>query len=769
MAFAAALLLVPTANAQTNPPYILDATTGYAYNKYLTSTTPNENGEYTVHIETFATGSVKQELKTSDIIIVLDMSGSMRYDYYTGYPNAPETLAANTTALIKETGNYTGTISGTNVSNAVRYAQNRAFNCTWRPTPESYIGNTCLNNIEGGVARYYKHSDGKYYLVHQAGSDDNANNVLYYKVGNTTYYLWKTGTTTTRPAGTSKRSPEEITNALTVYAGNLYRFKTRLEVLQDAVVSFMEAIKENSASLVQQGKSPNRIALVQFGGMSNPSTSLITSDPGTITISGTEYVDHTFVRRTFTQVTASNATSIENSIKALKCDGETPVHAGMRQARLLLQGDNTNNNKFVVVFTDGEPRKKVGNSTDIEKFYSIASKAMEDANMIRNDLGTEIFAMALGATSKNKTFLQHLSSLYLGTVTVTSADGGDNATYNNPTNPDAATAHYYQDDATSDFTEMFNNIAAHIIDNGATSVASIDLITPSFQLPSNVNPNRVNVYTAPCTGESGGYLTFGSAVKAPNRGNVNVWVAIPKSDGSVDWVKKTMDIDNNITINTDAENDQVTVGGFDYATLWCGPDEEHGGYHGYKLIFEFPIVISDNAVGGPNVPTNLGSSGLYPIDDQGNVDLTKPIIKYPIPELTIPIKLIIQKSGLNKGESASFTVERRLISPSTSSWEFFTSFVLTGTGTTTNPEVRLLSLDPNYYYRVKETGWSWAYRSAPPTYTSTEQIDPRLENPLVFSNTPKTDVPKHAEAKSVNTMKVTSTGEDGSTTTTVYD
>ena len=760
MAFAAALLLVPTAKAQSTPPYYVDATTGYAYNKYLTSTTPNDKGEYTVHIETFATGSVKQELKTSDIIIVLDMSGSMRYDYYTGYPSAPNTVSGSSTALTKEDGTYNGTYDGVTYSGAVRYTYMRAFNAAWRPTPDAWIHATCYN-AEGGTARYYKYS-GTYYRVRQEYDESSKRYFLYFIDGNSKKrYLWRNKQQTSRPTGTTVSTPESVSNGQTIYFGNLYRFKTRLEVLQDAVVSFMEAIKENSASLVQQGKSPNRIALVQFSGMSDPSNSLITSDPGTITISGTEYVDHTFVRRVFTQVTSSNATSIENSIKALKCDGETPVHAGMRQARLLLQSDNSNNNKFVVVFTDGEPRKKVGNSTNIETFYSIASKAMADANLIRNNLGTEIFAMALGATSKNKTFLQHLSSLYLGTVTVTSADGGDNATYNDPTNPDATTAHYYQDDATSDFTEMFNNIAAHIIDNGATSVASIDLITPSFKLPSNVNPNRVDVYTAKCKGESGGYLTFEDPVKAPNRGNVSVWIPIPKSNGSIDWTRKSMDIDNAISIVTDAENDAVTVAGFDYATLWCGPDEEHNEYHGYKLIFEFPIVISDNAVGGPDVPTNLDTSGLYPIDSDGNPDFDNPIITYPVPELTIPIKLIIQKSGLAQGESASFTIERRLSSSTT--WEFFNSFVLTGTGTSTNPEVRFLSLDPNYYYRVKETGWSWSYQNADPSYVpSTETIDPRLENPIIFKNTPKTDVPKHAEAKATNVMKVTETVIGGS-------
>ena len=751
MAFAAALLLVPGAKAQTPPPYVVD--------KYLTSDVPNANGEYTLRIETYATGSVENVLYPSDIVLVLDMSGSMRYDYYSGYPNAPETLASNTTLLVKETGNYTGTISGTSVTNAVRYAQNRAFNCTWRPTPESYIANTCLNNTEGGVARYYKHSDGNYYLVHQGGSESNGW-TLYYKVGNSTIYLWKAGTTTTRPAGTSTRSPEEITNALTVYAGNLYRYKTRLEMLQDAVVQFMEAIKANSVALAQQGKSPNRVAIVQFSGMSSPKNSIITTDPQTVTIGGTEYVDHTFVRRNFTQVTASNATSIENSIRAMKGDGETPVHAGMRQARLLLAGDNTTNHKFVVVFTDGEPRKKVGNSTDIENFYSIVSNAMADANLIKRTSGinAEIFTMGLAPTTVSTNFLQYLSSMYVDPVTVTSASSGTAANYSGTRNSDTTTK-FYQDDATADFSAIFSEIAEHISE-GSTTVVNIDLVADSFKLPDGADASRVKAYTAQCTGEN----SWGSLVAAPSRGNVNVWVRIPLTDGTYNWVRKSMDIDNGITASVDTQNGKVTVGGFDYQTLWCGKDDVHGGYHGYKLVFDFPIVVKDNALGGIDVPTNKPTSGLYPVDPEGNVDEDNPIIFYPIPDLDLPIKLIIQKAGLAKGESASFTIERRKMDGS-DSWTVFTSFVLTGTGTTTNPEVRFLNLDASYYYRVAETGWSWSYESAPPTHTSTENIDPRLENPIIFTNTPKTtDVPKHAEAKAVNTMKSTGAGS-----TTVYD
>ena len=371
--------------------------------------------------------------------------------------------------------------------------------------------------------------------------------------------------------------------------------------------------------------------------------------------------------------------------------------------------------------------------------------------------------MGLDPSNKSKKFLQWLSSMKLDPVTVTSKSSGTDADYTGSANPKASTTSFYQDNQSANFDDIFNSIATHIISN-SQSVASVDLISESFKLPANVDPSRVSVYTAPCTGKSGQYLTFGSEVKAPNRGNVTMWInSAPKPDGTFNWTQKTFDIDNNITIETDTQNDKVVVGGFDYSTLWCGYDATHTTYRGFKLIFEFPIVLRDGTIGGFDVPTNLPSSGLYPVDSDGNVNFDDPIINYPIPALDLPIKLIIQKSGLAKGESASFTIERKPISGS-GSWTVFTSFILTGTGTATNPEVRFLNLDPNFYYRIKETGWSWSYQMDP-NVPSTETINPRSENPIVFTNTPKTtNVPKHAEAKSVNTMKETGSGQ-----TTVLD
>ena len=85
IAFAAALLLVPVAHAQRDIPYV--DKDSFGYNKYVVNDNPNSKGEYTLRIETFLTGTVetKQVAVPSDIILVLDASGSMNECYIICY------------------------------------------------------------------------------------------------------------------------------------------------------------------------------------------------------------------------------------------------------------------------------------------------------------------------------------------------------------------------------------------------------------------------------------------------------------------------------------------------------------------------------------------------------------------------------------------------------------------------------------------------------------------------------------------------------------
>ena len=66
-----------------------------------------------------------------------------------------------------------------------------------------------------------------------------------------------------------------------------------------------------------------------------------------------------------------------------------------------------------------------------------------------------------------------------------------------------------------------------------------------------------------------------------------------------------------------------------------------------------------------------------------------------------------------------------------------------------------MNLDPAYYYKVKESNWSWTYENVSSDYYTTDPDDnPAPKNPIVFKNKP-IPTPKHAEAKSTNFMRET--------------
>ena len=83
MALAAAMLLPLSLTAQTpnREKYLYDEEKGIGYNKYLVSNTPDADGNYTLRIENFITGHVKATAVPTDFVLVLDVSGSMKYDY----------------------------------------------------------------------------------------------------------------------------------------------------------------------------------------------------------------------------------------------------------------------------------------------------------------------------------------------------------------------------------------------------------------------------------------------------------------------------------------------------------------------------------------------------------------------------------------------------------------------------------------------------------------------------------------------------------------
>jgi hypothetical protein len=878
MALAASLLLAPAAYAQTDTPvqyqhekYALE--NGVGFNKYLVSQTPNANSEYTLRLETFVTGSVKATAIPTDFVLVLDASGSMKYDYRPGNVTMPKNsfdadwskvspyfLKCETDDEYSRLSIYYGYKNGS-VGSA---GSGSAATASSRVATRSYYALFADENKTTNCSLYYhveSTSNAGYYKIFRRMFDAADGHLLEGPADPSTASetAWKkysgtepTGTPTTlsaRPAtvyynlairlkdntikylngnGLSD-TPYNATATNTIMFvsdGNLYRIQRRGEALMEGVRGFVNMV---TAENLKDQWAPNiparhQIAIVRFSGDYNADhVEDIDYHPS--------YSTATHVLKDFTDVRDSTAFNTSVKDKYI-VSGSTYTDFGMRLAQKLLTrlegqtgynslntGGGVNRNKVVIFFTDGEPSSSKHSGTTSSSFFGTVTPTLRDGKIVKQvgvgKINGRIYCIDLAMTSSTKDFLKHLSSNYpKGDAKV--IGGGYNA--NNltgvqvPIDPDQHVGegdayeftpaeyeflkdeepNYYKDSNDGDLSSVFASIAQGSTGQQAgDKLVVMDVMSDSFELPANLS-GKVKFYTAQCIGEKEidgeKYLAFAREVPVDEREPLaHLWVGRTEGQGSAAHIVWTdqgaaasggLDIDQEVRAKKSADGKHITVSGFEFVDLWCGKDEmpEHyssatngntrqmasddpnaayaaDGYRGFKLIIEFPIVVSPGAVGGSGVPTNNEiQSGFYHGTNDGTAE-GDPIINYQKPALTIPVQLAIQKKGLGPNESANFTIQRRTMVEG-SEWTDYLSFVLTSTSDDSEPIQRILNLDPDYYYRVKEEGWSWAYSNraqVEATFPSTE--DPTLTNPIVIVNEPIPNPPKHAEAVVRNELK----------------
>lgn len=296
---------------------------------------------------------------------------------------------------------------------------------------------------------------------------------------------------------------------------------------------------------------------------------------------------------------------------------------------------------------------------------------------------------------------------------------------------------------------------------GGSTVAVMDIVSANFMLPNGADPTQIKVYTAACTGvtlDGEGKVTaatFGTPIIAKE--NTARYHKITRNpDGTITWSDEDYDIDEDINVTIPDGKKIINVTGFDYASNFCGVDE-NGTARGYKVLIKIPVKMDPEAVGGANSDSNEPGSGIYAdLDGDGSLD---PIVTYTPPKVDLPTNIYIEKEGLKKGESAKFRIERVdknaseevKSNPDSPEWEPVTTVFLTNTvGEGHKPMVKVRGLDPNYIYQIVEEPWSWAYTSEAITVTRTDLL---ITNPFKFKNTPKEGIDKairHAESKATN-------------------
>lgn len=698
-----------------------------------TVSAPDENGLYTITLETYATGesSITEKGIPVDIVLVLDVSGSMAYTLY-DYNARPS-----------QSYNYRGYPDNENS----RY--------------------------------YYLHTDGQYYQVERWRRSNSGNDrYLRFQVGDTWWYLNGTQATTTRPGGAGANT--------TIYTGVLYnrvsRGTDKMTELKNAVTAFVNEVHHNSLydtkGNLRGTPLDNQISIVKFASdryysNNNPSESSIAegnhmgagSDSGAHQAS--DSYNYTEVVKQFKDVsTTAGVNSLlqqnQGGINALNAGGGTAAHYGLTKAKYLLdEVKDRESTKVVVFFTDGIPGMTGWNNN----FANGAIGAAQDIKKATDQEGYGAIVYSIGvfdnlgvdAANAHK-YMHYVSSDYPNAANMTTpgADGSDDGGY-------------YQDASHTDLTKIFKDIASSASQSDATVNASTqvrDVVSNSFIIPEGADADDVTFYTMDITEDGNGWEN-----QQTPAGVTAVFKTATGSDGveremlSVEGFDFTKDDIKDADGFTTRENMGNFVGERykpDGSTFWAGR----------KLVIEFKVQANGEATGGDGSATNHPDSGVYVYNP--DTDTYTNINSYPVPHTNLPLIIKIKKDGLRHGESATFEIhmceplkddDGNILynaigkpRPDTSTEKNWSKVILTNKGADGDPvEKVLMALDPHYVYSIIEDDWAWSYElSGTGTTLTTAEVE---VNPFIFHNTEKAGVPKHAEAVSINHFATSAQGE----------
>ena len=749
-----AMLLPALAFAQTgeelpNPPIYDDYNVKGGVGTKKSVGNPDANGLYTLTLETFATGKTEviERNVPADIVLVLDVSGSMEDD-----------------------------MPGSTIYS---YNQNQSF------TPEDlgYPTDNWGNATSGNIDYYYKHTDGQYYQVYcQVNGNWYSGYTFRYRVtiNNTNYYLTNTGLQT---------SASYVADNVVVYTGSLQgRGRSKMAALKQAVEAFVNEVNYN-AWHDKDGNDrttpvDHQVSVVKFANdkyYTSESSIAEGNHRGagfdTQGYNASASYNYTEVRIGFKDVSdADNVTAVINAVNSIKEGGATAANYGLTKAKYLLDTvKDRESSKVVVMFTDGEPGIEGWNTNFANRTIAVAADLKKAADQ-EGGYGATVYTVGVFANLGNNAtnvhnYMNYVSSNYPNAASMTVAgEGSDQG--------------YYQDASSSnaDLTEIFKKIASSASSTvpkveGTTQV--VDVVSNSFEVPSTTTVNDITVYTRAINtaGTEWGSASNLSKVDLSNDENFDPNAAPPATasymtdDGEVGVYLK----DGKLIIvgfnysKADSEGADGSTA-HPYNGNWVG-FRKRNVCAGKELVIEFKIKADPNATGGEGTNTNSPDSGVYLLTEDGYVNVNS----YEVPHTDLPINIVIEKSGLRAGESATVQIyrchqkkvngvvqynettgkplpEKEMpavgVDPNTLGWENFTKVILTNTtGIDLKPVTKtLLSLHADYVYLLVEDNWGWAY-ILDDAIMSTDEVE---KNPFRFTNTENPDAPKHAEAAAVN-------------------
>ena len=512
-------------------------------------------------VETYVTGhSVAQHVPT-EIVLVLDVSGSMN-----------DRLA--------------------------RESQSYSYN--------NYGDNTYYYGVSNywGETSYYQ-----IYRDYQSGSY-----VLYFRRNYTTYYLTETGTTTRRPTNTNPNA--------TIYTGVLYD-QTKMEALQTSVGLFVDIIAEDATQYaVDHRISIVKYASADYyGSEASLTEGNNRGAEGNNSYNYTEVLIHRRDPRTDAQyikdqvddLVAGGATASDYGMSKARYilasiphvdNPDTPENENELETR----------NKVVVMFTDGAPTHEstydqtvatntVANAHDLKHSWTNGGNIYE--------FNASVFSVGVfdTETQQIRNYMNRVSSNYPDATGMGNNQGGTQA----------STDYYFKAESAGGLSEIFEAIAGA---SGAMSLPASaivqDMVSPNFQLPAGAS-GTVTAYAPKCTGydETTGNYSWESLNDAGTLEIGTITVDGEQVSGVVTGGGENKLPTNFVTVN----GKTIKMSGFNFSHHWCGyvedPETHQNVIHGRKIVIKIPVIVNEGTW-GDGIQTNDPEHSYLQVPDPNN-------------------------------------------------------------------------------------------------------------------------------------------------------
>lgn len=546
-----------------------------------------DNDEYKITLTSYTTGTVTEQTTTkpTDIVLVLDQSGSM----------------ANCIVCGEEISSYWGSSH-------------------WKYTEASSISPNETYYIENGpeyTEVYY--CDGSHYGSRCSGGQG-----------------WYTSASRRDHTPENKITPKDSNrpDGTQFFVRSEEACSSRLSALKKAVSTFVDQVSQEAT----ESKVDHRIAVVGFASTGNSYTNTeLLSTSKAVNYGSAQEKDY---KNALVSVNGTNGkinSRLTTAIDRLDANGDTYSQYGIEMANKIFaqhsNGSEKERQRVVVVFTDGYTAP---HNSDYFK-YSMADAAIKEAYTSKSTYHATVYTIGIFSnadptaditrdfktsdgwsgdknsltpvqelTAANR-YMHYVSSNYPNAKSLNA--GGDPSDKADPFNRGDS---YYlsagdADSLTGIFAKISDNISTPSINLGSKAEVR-DIVSPYFTAPANAK--GVTVY----------------AEKAK-----------PDNSGGYTWEKDAAYNDSH-KMNVAVEGQEVTVSGFDYDANFvskAGRDEtdskKPGNFHGRRLVVTFTVKAEPGFLGGNNVPTNDATSGVY--DEKGTL-----VENFDYPRVNVPIK-----------------------------------------------------------------------------------------------------------------------------------